>query len=69
MNMKKKVKCKCSQCGKTFVCTRSEKLFMQYYTAVLCSNCLDRFFNKVMDRVMDYTFGRKKENEREQKND
>lgn len=59
MSMKKKVKCKCSQCGK--------KLIMTYYTAVVCDNCMGVFYNKVMDRVAEYAFGRK-DNEREQEN-
>lgn len=57
--MKKKVKCKCSQCGKIFVCSKAEKIIMQYYTAVVCSACMDKFYNKVMDRIATTCFGGK----------
>lgn len=62
MSMKKKVKCKCSQCGKIFIKTKAEKLIMTYYTAVVCDGCMDNFYNKVMDRISKTVFGRK-ENE------
>ena len=58
MSTKKKVKCKCSQCGKIFVTTKAEKLIMTYYTAVVCDACMNNFYDKVMDRIAKTVFRR-----------
>lgn len=59
MNMKKKVKCKCSQCGKIFLTTRADKLIMTYYSAIVCKDCMAAFYDKVMDRIAKTVFGGK----------
>lgn len=67
MNMKKKVKCKCCVCGKTFLSTKSEKIFMKYYTAVVCNGCMENFADKALERMKEVIFGGK-DSEREQEN-
>lgn len=67
MNMKKKVKCKCRVCGKTFLCKKSEKIFMNYYTAVVCNGCMEKFADEMLERMGKVIFGGK-DSEREQEN-
>lgn len=57
MSMKKKVKCKCRICGKTFLVTKGEKIFMEYYAAVVCNGCMGKFADDMIDRVEKYIFG------------
>ena len=68
MSMKKKVKCKCRICGKTFLSTKAEKIFMVYYTAVVCNGCMEKFADEALERMEKVIFGGK-DSEREQKND
>lgn len=59
MRMTKKVKCKCSQCGKIFLTTRADKMIMTYYSAIVCKGCMATFYDKVIDRIAKTVFGGK----------
>lgn len=47
MRMTKKVKCKCRRCGKVFVTTKADKIFMKHFTGVICNKCYDDLTNKI----------------------
>lgn len=49
----KKVKCKarCIRCKRVFVTTNIDKLFMRYYTAVICPRCEDEFASQLVDNI------------------
>jgi hypothetical protein len=65
--MKKKVKCKCRRCGKTFVTTKADKIFMKHLTITLCKNCMYDFNDTLLENILERIF-KGKNNEREQEN-